>query len=67
MNPIVLYALQALQAAPLLIAAGRDAAAFLSQSSAAIQKMVAENREPSDAEWDALNAVTADLRKQLHA
>lgn len=32
----------------------------------AIEKMIAEGRDPTDAEWDELNAVTDALRLKLH-
>lgn len=68
MTPAVaLYALQVLQALPTLIAAGQNIANLVSQSSAALNAMIAEKRNPSDAEWDALNAAIKALRDQLHA
>ena len=68
MNPLTaLYALQLLQALPGLIATGQNVMSIINQGTTALQNMVAEKRNPSDAEWDALNAVTAELRKQLHS
>ncbi|WPZ33210.1 hypothetical protein T8K17_01865 [Thalassobaculum sp. OXR-137] len=32
----------------------------------AIERMVAENRDPTDAEWADINAVTDELRAKLH-
>lgn len=62
-----LYALQLLQSLPGLIATGQNVMSIINQGTIALQNMVAEKRNPTDAEWDALNAVTADLRKQLHS
>lgn len=68
MNPLTaLYALQLLQALPGLIATGQNVMSIINQGTTALQNMVAEKRNPSEAEWDALNAVTAELRKQLHS
>ena len=68
MNPAALYyALQVLQAIPTLIAAGQNISGLVSQSTTALNAMIAEKRNPSDAEWDALNAAIKALRDQLHA
>ncbi|WP_412557586.1 hypothetical protein [Thalassospira sp. MIT1370] len=32
----------------------------------AIDRMIAENRDPTDAEWSELNALTDALRNELH-
>lgn len=37
------------------------------QAMALIQKVVDENRDPNEAEWAQLNAVTADLDRQIAA
>lgn len=62
-----LYALQILQQIPALIAAGQSVLGLVQDGSAALEKMVSENRDPTEAEWDALNAVTKALRDQLHS
>lgn len=68
MTPAVaLYALQLLQLLPTAIAAGANVMNIINQGQAALQSMIAEKRNPSDAEWDALNAATKALRDQLHA
>ena len=64
---VALYALQILQMIPGLIAAGQSVVGFVNESSAALQLMIAEKRDPTDAEWDTLNATTAALRAQLHS
>lgn len=63
----VLYALQILQLLPAAISAGQNFMAIIMQGQAALQQMIVEKRNPTDAEWDALNAVTLALQKQLHA
>lgn len=32
----------------------------------AIDRMIAEGRDPTEAEWEQLNAVSAELRDRLH-
>lgn len=53
---------------PLLAASGGDTIAFFTSQMVLVRVMLAEHRDPSDAEWDALNAVVSDelakLRKQ---
>ncbi len=63
----LLYAIQVLTQIPALVSTGQSVVGLVNQSSAALQSMVAEKRNPTDAEWDALNATTASLRKQLHS
>ncbi len=53
---VLQYLLAALQAAPLAINAGMTIETWVSQTSAALKTMQAENRDPSPAEWAALNA-----------
>lgn len=62
----IAFALQAFQALPALIAAGKDIALIVKESTEALRAMQAENRDPSPAEWDALNKRIADLRAELH-
>lgn len=44
---------------PNLVAAGADAKAFLDAQFTMVQTMVNENRDPTQAEWDALDAAKA--------
>jgi len=68
MSPaIFLYMQTILQSIPAILAAGGNVALLVAQASAALHLMLSEKREPSPAEWDALNAITASLRGQLHA
>lgn len=59
------FALAALQAVPAIVAAGNSLETYINNTSTAVQAMQAENRDPTQAEWDALNAEIAALQKQL--
>ncbi len=63
----IAYALQLIGEAEPLIAAGVNVANLLKTGSAALKAMQDENRDPSPAEWDALNAQIKALREELHA
>jgi hypothetical protein len=68
MNPTVIgYALQLLTQVVPLIAQSVNAKAAYEHGTAKLQQMVAENRDPTPAEWDEANAKTEELRKLLHA
>lgn len=68
MNPAVLmYAMQALNAIPTLIAAGQSIADLVNQTNAAVNKMVSEKRDPTAEEWAAQAQVISGLRAILHA
>jgi len=67
-NPLTLmYAIQALEAIPQLIAAGHSVIDLANQTASDLKKMQAENRDPSAAEWAAQAKLISDLRAQLHA
>ena len=67
MNPaILMYALQALEAIPSLIAAGQSVVELVNQTSASVRKMQAETRDPSAEEWAAQAKTISDLRAILH-
>jgi len=66
MPTILAYAMQVLQVLPVLITAGQNVTAFIKQANDALYKMQAEGRDPSAAEWDALNAQIDQLRAILH-
>lgn len=57
-------ALTVLQSLPALIAAGQNVIALINSTSATITKAQAENRDPTPAEWQALDDMLTDLRKQ---
>ena len=68
MNPaILMYAMQALEAIPTLIAAGQSVINLVSQTSQSVKKMQAENRDPTAEEWAAQAKTISDLRAILHA
>jgi len=67
MGGIVPFALQLLSAIPGLFASGAQAVALIEAHTAALRAMVAENRSPTQAEWDALNSLLAGLEAQLDA
>ena len=49
---------------PSLVNAGTNIVTFLEEQFKAVKSMIAENRDPTQAEWDALNAtVAAELSK----
>lgn len=60
--PAIAYAIQALNVLPGLIAAGIDVVAIVQKTSDDLAAMQAENRDPTDEEWAALNKVVEDLR-----
>lgn len=65
--PLVLaianYASKAFQIGRMLLEAGKDAKAFFDAQHAAVEKMKAEERGPTDEEWAALDK----LHDELHA
>ena len=61
------YILQFLNMLPQLIATGQNVMGLVNSTTTAVQNMIAEKRDPTQAEWDALNAITNNLRAQLHA
>jgi hypothetical protein len=68
MNPTAIaYALQLMSALPGLIKAGVDITHTVTASRDKLAQMDAEKRDPTPAEWDALNAEIARLRGELHA
>jgi hypothetical protein len=66
MGTALAFALQALTALPQIIAAGQDAIAFINSTRAALATMKDENRDPTPAEWDALNAQIDALIARLN-
>lgn len=61
-----LFAIQALQLIPSLISAGIEIKGLVDQTRTSLEAMQAERRDPSQAEWDALNDTIKSLRTQLH-
>lgn len=58
-------AIEVLTALPSLVTAGEEALALMNSTTASLRAMQAENRDPTDAEWDAVHAVIATLRARL--
>ena len=52
---------------PALVASGTDIIAFVKMQMTGIGSMIAENRDPTQAEWDALNASLAGELSKLDA
>jgi hypothetical protein len=67
MGGIIPFALQLLTSLPGLIASGEQGIALIEAHTAALKAMVAENRSPTQDEWDALNSVLGGLEAQLDA
>lgn len=67
MPTAIAYALQLLSALPSLIQAGRDVTALLSHGQATLTAMQTEGRDPTPAEWEALDAQVKALQNELHA
>lgn len=61
------YALSLLTELPSLISSGKQVIDLIQTGSTALKAMQAENREPTAAEWDALNAQIKALRDELHS
>lgn len=59
------FALAALQAVPAIIAAGADVVGFITQTTTAVTAMQTASRDPTPAEWDALNAQIKALQAAL--
>lgn len=67
MAAILMYAVQAIQIASMLASAGKDVAVLLGQIRDAMTAMQTEGRDPTAAEWQALNAQTIALLTDLNA
>lgn len=62
----IAYAIQLLGIVPQLIAAGAQIKALINQGTASLTQMQTEKRDPTPAEWDALNVIIDALRAELH-
>lgn len=67
MPAALLYAIQAIQIASALASAGKDVAVLLRQIRDAMTAMQADGRDPTPAEWIALNTQTIALLNELNA
>ncbi len=61
------YAISLLTELPGLIASGKQVIDLIQTGSNALKAMQTEGRDPTDAEWAALNAQIKVLRDELHA
>lgn len=59
-------AITLLEALPALITASEQVLAMLNATTASLKAMQAENRDPTDAEWQAMHDQIAVIRAQLH-
>lgn len=62
---VLAFALKLLNLVPAVIQGVTGAVDAFSAGKAALDKMVSENRDPTDDEWDALNAATQALGDAL--
>ncbi len=67
MPTALIYATQLLGMLPSMIAAGRSITDLVQTGNAALKLMQEEGRDPTPAEWDALNAQIKALQQALHA
>lgn len=67
MGSAIAFALQAMNLLPAIMKGVSGAMEAYSAAKAVIGDMVTTNRDPTDAEWDALNAATDKLRGALHS
>jgi hypothetical protein len=64
--PALAYAIQLLSVLPQLILAGQDVMELINKGQSTLQNMQDEKRDPTPAEWEALDSLIATLRKDLH-
>ena len=67
MPTALIYATQILSMLPALLSAGKNISDLLANGNAALKLMKDQNRDPTPAEWDALNAQITALRAELHS
>ncbi len=66
-NAIVQFGLLAMEIVPHVIAGVSGAAQAFSEAHAVYKALAAEGRDPTPAEWDALNAGIKALEDKLHS
>lgn len=64
---VVSFATKALGEIVPLVSAGASVVNLVTSTKDALQNMQAQNRGPTQQEWDALDAEINSLRQQLHA
>lgn len=64
MDPATLlaFALKALEAMPTIVSTVEDATTYVENTVSSLKTMQSENRDPTQAEWDALDKTIEDLR-----
>lgn len=62
----IAMALQLLNILPSLISAGIEVKGLIEEHSGKLQTMADEGRDPTEEEWESMNAQIAALRAQLH-
>ena len=62
----LMMALQLLQSLPALIAAGAEVKGLIEDQTAKLKDMADTGRDPTQQEWDELNAQIDKLRASLH-
>ncbi len=62
----IVFASAILELAPAVISAGIDAYEFFTWADAKVRAFKDEKRDPTPAEWNELNAKTAEMRTLLH-
>lgn len=67
MGGALVFASQLLNLVPIAIQGVAGAVEAFNAGKDAVKRMVAENRDPTDAEWAALNAATESLRSALQS
>lgn len=58
----IAFAIEALNVIPSLISAGRDIIEFIDKTNDSLKDMQANDRDPTDAEWEELNLLIENLR-----
>lgn len=61
------FAAKLIQYATLATKAGMQVAELLEEGEAAVKAMVADGRDPTDAEWETLNLRIEQIREKLHS
>jgi len=67
MTAALQFAAELIKYATLAAEVGMNVHELLRQGEAAVNAMVAEGRDPTDAEWEALNIRIAQIREKLHS
>lgn len=63
----IALAIAVLESLPSLILASQEVLALIKSTVVSLRQMQSENRDPTDAEWDALNSVIATLTERVQS